>query len=171
MIIQEEKEKKSPMLIFSYAFFAISILLAVGIFLLTTYYDKKVDKLQGEISTYENSINVKKENKEIQVYSLLQENKKVIDLMDKKSKIKVLVDHVRSIESVYGIKLSGFNYNNGLLSFGVVAPFSVDSYASDRVSNFIKSYREDKNALFTLDFINSFTGFDSMNFSISLKLK
>jgi len=171
MIIQEEKQKKSAMLIFSYVFFAISILLAIWIFILTMYYDKKVDKLQWEISTYENSINVKKENKEIQVYSLLQENKKIIDSLDKKSKIKVLVSHVRNIESTYWIKFSWFNYNNWLLTFWVVAPFSSDSYASDRVSYFIKSYREDKNALFNLDFINSFTWFDSMNFSISLKLK
>jgi hypothetical protein len=171
MIWQEEKKENNNLIKVGYWFLILSILM---IWWLSGYnygLESKIAKLDEKIGNFNNSINEKQKDKRVQVYNLLKENKKVIEDLDKKSKINVFINHIRELQNTYWILFKGFNYSNWVVALSAYIPFNSDITASNRASYFIKNYREDKNALFDLDFINTFNWYDSMTFNVSLKLK
>lgn len=171
MILQEEKKWNYNLLKVGYTFLAVSILIVCGLFWINYYLESKVSSLDVKISNYDNSIKEKQKDRKIQVYNLLKENKKVIEDLDKKSQINKFIYHLRELQNTYWVLFKWFNYTNWVVSMAVYIPFNSDMTSANRASYFIKSYRDDKNSLFDLDFINSFNWFDSMTFNVNLKLK
>lgn len=172
MISSWEKQiNKSNLLYIAYWFFSLAIVLTVGLFAYNSYLSKSIESVTNEIAQIDWSISKIQENRSIQVYNLIQENKKVLATLEKKSKVKDFIYHIRSLEIPFGLTFKWFNYTNWNLSMQVLAPFDSNTLASNRVSMFIKAYREDKNAPFELWFVNTFNWFDSMTFSVNFKLK
>lgn len=166
----DKQLRKSNILITWYIFLLASILLTAGLFFYNSHIENNIEEIWTEISQIDTSIAKLQENKSIQVYNLLIENKKVITNLEKKSKINDFIYHVRSLES-YGLTFKWFNYNDWVITMQAMATFDPNSLASNRVSMFLKNYREDKKSMFNLDFVNSFNWFDAITFSVSLKLK
>ena len=171
MVIKDDKKQKSNLLIVGYGFLVISIAIVIVLFFVNLYLDKDIENIQSDISKYDTSIKKLQENREIQVYNLLDENKKIISDLEKKSQINKFIYHLREYQSPGSFVFKWFDYSNWMVSTSVYVPFNSDILASSRVSMFIKNYREDKKALFNLEFINTFNWFDSMTFYINLKLK
>lgn len=171
MILQEEKNEKHNLIKIGYILLALSILIVWGLFWFNYYLETKIDVLEKNITQYDNSIKEKQKDKKIQVYNLLKDNKKVIEDLDKKSQINKFIYHIRELQNTYRVVFKWFNYTNGIVSMSAYIPFSPDMTAANRATYFIKSYREDKNALFDLDFINTFNWYDNMTFNVNLKLK
>lgn len=168
MELQEESTNLNKI---GYIFLFVSIALVVSLFSFNFYLETKLSSLQDKITKYDNSIKEKQKDKSIQVYDLLKENKILIENLDKKSQINKFIYHIREIQNTYSVSFKWFSYSNGEISTSVYIPFSTDMSAANRASYFIKTYREDKNSLFNLDFINSFNWYDSMTFSVNFKLK
>lgn len=171
MVLQEEKKQDINLIKVGYTFLALSIFIVVGLFGYNYYLEKNVSNLEKKIAEYDISIKEKQKDKKVLVYNLLKENKKIIEDLDKKSKINKFIYNLREIQNTYWVLFKGFNYANWVVSMSVYIPFNSDMTAANRASYFIKSYREDKNSLFELDFINNFNWFDSMTFNVDLKLK
>lgn len=171
MILQEETKQKNKLLMIWYSFFAVSISIIVGLFLLNTFFESKLQNLEEKIWKYNNSIRELQKDRHIQAYTLLEENKKIIESLEKKSKINDFIYNIRELQTTYLINFKWFNYSNWIIALSAYAPFDINSTAANRVSYFIKNYREDKNSLFDLDFINTFNWNDTITFNVNLKLK
>lgn len=171
MVLQEEQKWKGNLVKIGYMFLGISLLIVISLFSVNYYLETKITGLEGKINNYNLSIKEKQKDKSIQVYNLLKENKKVIEDLDKKSQINKFIYHIREVQNTYWLLFKWFSYTNWVVSLSVYIPFNTDMTAANRASYFIKSYREDKSALFDLDFINTFNWYDSMTFNANLKLK
>jgi hypothetical protein len=171
MVLQEEKKENNNLLKVGYTFLVLSILIILWLSAFNYTLESKINKLEQKINTFDISIKEKQKDKKVQVYNLLKENKKVIEDLDKKSKINQFIAHTREIQNTYWLLFKGFNYTNWVVSMSVYIPFNTEMSAANRTSFFIKSYREDKNSLFDLDFINTFNWYDNMTFNVNLKLK
>nr|MDD3720026.1 hypothetical protein [Candidatus Gracilibacteria bacterium] len=169
--LNEKQTNKSNLLYLGYFFLLFSVVLTASLFFYNLNLEKNIVANTDKINQINESITKLQDDKNIQVYNLLQQNKNVLADLTKKSRIKDFIYHVRSLEGIYGIVFKGFNYNNGNLSLQASAPFNSTTLASNRVSMFIKSYREDPKSMFDLGFINNFNGFDSMTFGVNLTLK
>ncbi len=170
MILQEETKQKNKLFI-GYTFLVLSVGLVIWLFLFNSYLEGKTQNLESQIGQYNTSIEKLKKNRSVQIYTLLEENKKLIENLEKKSKINDFIYNIREIQNTYTIIFKWFNYSNWLISMSVYAPFNTNMTAANRVSYFIKSYREDKNSIFDLDFINTFNWNDNMFFNVNLNLK
>lgn len=171
MVLQDENKQNINLIKLGYIIFTLSLFIVWWLFWYNYYLENKIEVLEKNISQYDNSIKTKQKDRNIQVYNLLKENKKVIDDLDKKSKINNFIYHVRELQNTYWILFKWFNYANWVVSMTAYVPFNTDMTSANRTSYFIKSYREDKKSLFDLDFVNTFNWFDSMTFSVNLKLK
>lgn len=172
MISSWEKQiHKSNLLFLWYWFLVLTLIITVWLFFYNHSIEGKITKLWTEISEYDTSIAKLQEDKSIQVYNLLLENKKVIASLEKKSKVKDFIYHLRSLEIPFWLTFKWFNYSNWNVTMQAVVPFDSNILASNRVSMFVKDYRADKKALFDLDFISTFNWFDSITFWVNLKLK
>jgi hypothetical protein len=171
MILQEETKQKNKLFVIWYGFLALSIIIVVWLFLFNSYFENKIQNLEENIWKYNTSIKKLQENRSVQVYTLLEENKKLVESLEKKSKINNFIYNIRELQTAYTIIFKWFNYSNWIISTSVFVPFNINMTAANRVSYFIKSYREDKNSLFDLDFINTFNWNDNMTFNVNFKLK
>lgn len=171
MILQEETKQKNKLIIIWYGFLALSVSIVIWLFLFNSYFENKIQNLDENIGKYNTSIKKLQENRSVQVYTLLEENKKIIESLEKKSKINNFIYNIRELQNTYLIKFNWFNYSNWIIAMTASVPFDINSTAANRVSYFIKNYREDKNSLFDLDFINTFNWNDSMTFNVNFKLK
>jgi len=171
MVLQEEKKENNNLLKVGYTLLVISILIVWWLYAFNYSLEAKISKLDEKIVNFDNSIKAKQKNKTIQVYNLLKENKKVIEDLDKKSKINKFIAHLRETQNTYWLTFKGFNYTNWVVSMSVYIPFKTEMSAANRTTFFIKSYREDKASLFDLDFINTFNWYDNMTFNVNFKLK
>jgi hypothetical protein len=171
MILQEETKQKNKLIVIWYGFLALSVSIVIWLFLFNSYLESKVQNLDENVWKYNNSIKTLQENRSVQVYTLLEENKKLTESLEKKSKINSFIYNIRELQTTYWIIFKWFNYSNWIISMSAYVPFSINSTAANTVSYFIKNYREDTNSLFDLDFINTFNWNDSMTFNVNFKLK
>lgn len=154
-----------------YLFLFISLLIVIWLFSFNLYLEKNIESTKQKIIWYENSIKEKQSNKAVQAYTIINQNKTLLDELEKKSQINKFIYHLRELQNTYSISFKWFNYSNWIITTSVYVPFNSDMTAANRTAFFIKSYREDKNALFNLEFINTFNWYDSMTFNTNFKIK
>ncbi len=165
-----ELEAKSP--VFKWLVVLLfSIFLTVGLYFYNYYLENSLDSIKIEVKEIDELTEKLKNDKNIQVYNLVDLNRTKLLGLEKKSRIMDFINHVRALEKTYSIIFKGFSYNNWNLSMQATAPFWEDTLASNKVSLFIKSYRETSWNPFELTFINSFIWYDTINFNVNFKLK
>jgi hypothetical protein len=69
------------------------------------------------------------------------------------------------------VTYKGFSYANGQVMTQLSLETNDIGYAYEKVTKFLKNYRENEEALFTIDQISNFSGYDRMNFTADLTLK
>lgn len=170
---QEIYKNKGSRFIYIVTFFFVLILfLTLSLYFYNSHLDNKISNLEDEISQKEVSIKSKKDNKLIQIYNLYTLNKVALDRLEKYSKITKYIDHLSEISSVYNLNFSWFNYSAWVLNTKVTSISDERWIDYQKTANFIKSYRNDTNVLFTLDFINKITSQDDrQEFDVTFELR
>jgi len=160
----------------SISFFVFVILLSIWLFFYNNELEKNSKMLQTSITKYTKSIDSYELNKEFKVYSLIQVNKKNLNVLNKNSQINKFLDHMDYIENTYNLEFRGFNLNNWLIWTSII--INTDDYnqidyklAYQKLVNFIWEYRKDPKAIFDLDFVNKISGHDQMKFDINFIIK
>lgn len=127
--------------------------------------------LQKEITQIESNITEVQNDKNIQIYSLLQLNKNVIEKYESMNKITDFINHLNTVKTKYNLQFNGFNLTDWKITTDV-SVISDDSWiAFQKARDFINKYRQDTTALFGLWFINSFEWMDEIKFNVDLKIK
>ncbi len=130
------------------------ITLTISIFWYNLYIEKQNNNLQSEIQVKNTAINNLENQKEIIAYSIYTKNKWLIKTLENYSKQTLFINHLFELSNKYKIFFKWYNFSKWKLQTTVIASSNnIVNYR--KTANFIKNYREDKNALFKLDFIKN----------------
>jgi hypothetical protein len=77
--------------------------------------EKTSISLENTIDEYSKSIETYKLDKKFKIYSLIEINKKNLDILEKNSKVTNFLEHLNYIKSTYDLDFRGFNFNNSLI--------------------------------------------------------
>jgi hypothetical protein len=111
---------------------------------------KEIVDLDNEISKFDNMIKDLKNKPEVQIYSLIENNKKTIAELEKRSKITDYLRHIRAVSNSYAVKFTGFNLSNGTITTQAVFESGTSTIAYQKARDFVRNYRKDENALLDL---------------------
>jgi len=164
------KKKKKNSHSVSILFLIIVIISTIILYIYNTSISSDIDKVRLAIANIDNlTENIKKDEK-VQIYSLIEANKKTLERMKYISQVPDFIEHFKLIWKKYKVNLESFNYSwwklTSELSFE-----DINEITYLRVVNFIKGYRTSKDSLFDLKFIKSIEWQKNIKFAISLDLK
>lgn len=171
-LLIENNTRKIPLI--PAIFLATVIVFTIVLFWYNKYLESKNNWISESITDIENKLSNLREDKEIQVYELLDIHRSKMNILEKNSNIVTYMDHLSDLSKRYKISFKWFSMTNWDLKTDIEARrlWSIKTDpAYIKVKDFIKLYREDKEALFDLDFINSFEWMDNIKFSVNLKVK
>lgn len=171
-LLIENNTRKIPLI--PTIFLATVIVFTIVLFWYNKYLESKNNWISESITDIENKLSNLREDKEIQVYELLDIHRSKMNILEKNSNIVTYMDHLSDLSKRYKISFKWFSMTNWDLKTDIEARrlWSIKTDpAYIKVKDFIKLYREDKEALFDLDFINSFEWMDNIKFSVNLKVK
>ena len=164
-------KKTSSSYMTSLVFLIIVIVSTVGL----NYYNNslitEVESIKNSINTIDDNIAEVEKDKNLQIYSLLELNKWVIESYEKMNNITKYINHMNIISRVYDLEFTGFNLSNWVLSTNIEIMSDDNWIAYVKTKDFIKKYRNDAKALFDLSFINSVEWMDIMKFKVDFKIK
>lgn len=175
-IFREKKVKKIHLsLIFLFFIITISIW--------SYYYDWVLAKtnagIQKIIDIKNWEIKKLKEDKNLQILDLLDNNRDVINKLRAYSEITSFINHLEDLWAIYAIKFSWFNFNAWILTTSIISETDEASdnrealYDYQKVASFIKDYRNDTESMFDLGFIKSInsktSNIESLDITLSLK--
>lgn len=176
-----EVKNKKRNLHYSIIFLVVIIIITAGLYGYNSYITSKNDDLEQEISLLKSQVTSAKKDRGVLVSTLLESNKKILEQLESRNDVATFITHMWIIERTYNLKFQNFQYVNGIINTDVF----FESKKSDIANNvwidstlaykdtveFIKKYRNNKNAPFILEFINMVSGTDNISFPISLRLK
>ncbi|MFK7780456.1 MAG: hypothetical protein QM490_04975 [Candidatus Gracilibacteria bacterium] len=158
--------------------YAASILFLVTIVIITLtlhFYNNhigdQIDDLKSDINSIESSIAEEQQDKQLQIYTLLELNKETINSYKLMNNVTKYINHMNVIASKYKLEFSGFDLVKGEISSNVKLISDKEGIAFQKTRDFINNYRIDPKALFELQFINSIEGMDDMKFRVNFKIK
>lgn len=164
------KKKKKNSHYFSIIFLIVIILSTLALYFYNIALSSEINKIRLSIQDVDSlTENIKKDEK-VKIYSLIESNKKTLEKMKYTSQIPDFIEHFKVIWKKYRVKLKSFNYSWWKIS-SEVSFENKNEITYLRVVNFIRGYRESKDSLFDLKFINSIKGQNNIEFSILLDLK
>lgn len=149
----------------------IVILITIWLYWYNRYIESKNNIISDRIKTKEVEINDIKKDKNIQVYSLIIDNRKVLNKLESYSQITKFINWLTEIEDNYNLILDWFNYSNWIIT--TKARTNPDKISSPyiAVSDFIEEYRKDKKAKFKLPFIWKVIWNSEIAFNLKLEVK
>jgi len=152
--------------------FLIFILLAtIWLYWYNFYIERDNSIIESRISEKELEIEKIKKDKNIQVYALISENKKILDKLESYSQITVIMNHLTYIKDNYNLILEWFSYSNWVVNTKATTDSKRVWKAYSATAYFIDNYRKDKDALFGLPFISKITWHTQISFNLKLKVK
>lgn len=178
-------ESKKKGLFWPILFLVFIILLSVWAFtynhIVNTYwfhflwldYDSR-NQLQAKISENNDKIREINNKPEIQVYKLLETNKRAIDELAKRSEVSKYILHLKSLAGTrYWINFQWFTLANWAIATTAVIESSLQEkkISYEKTRDFIRNYRTDTGALLDLQFVNVIEWMDTIKFDSNFKIK
>jgi len=157
--------------ILSITFFLTCVLMTIWLLTYNYSIDKNIKSINIEINKADIGIAEINKDKNISINKLINSNSQALNDLKTKSNITGFIKHLNDIKEWYNIDLRWFNYQNWELQTSVIVKSTTDALSYNTASDFIRKYRNNKNNLFNLNFINSIKWNDKINFNISLVLK
>jgi hypothetical protein len=155
----------------SIVFLSIVVLSTISLHFYNNNSLLKIENIKKDISSREANIKVISKEPNLQIYSLLELNKWVIESYSLMNKITSYITHMGKIEERHNLQFSGFNLNNWKITTNVKIISDNNWIAFQKTRDFINNYRMDTKSLFDLDFINGVEGMDEIKFPVNFKIK
>ena len=164
--------KKTRSTYFTSIVFLIAVIfITICLYFYNNYLFKDIEKIKLNIVNIESSIKEVEKDKNLQVYSLLEINKKVISSYEKMNDISKYINHMNVISWKYNLKFEWFEFSKWELTSNVNIVSDDKWIAYSKTKEFIEKYRNDAKALFDLGFVNSIEWMDDINFKVTFKIK
>lgn len=92
-------------------------------------------------------------------------------MLESRSKITSLLDHMTYIKGTYGVSLTDFNYADGEINTTIVSSSIAKKIGYKKLVDFISKYREDEKAIFSLNFVDNIKGHNKISSHVNFTLK
>lgn len=165
------ERKTQQRFIVTVIFIVFATVLTLSLFFYSRAIALEITSIESELDEINDSIKKRESDPIIQSYSLYQRNAYMFETLKYQSMIPELVSHVKNTWLRYGIVLNWFQYNAWKLTMNAQASNDEGRLWYQKVVQFIQNYREDSEALFELEWIDSFMWHDRIEYIITLTLK
>lgn len=127
--------------------------------------------LQEKITQIDTNINELSKDKSLEIFALINANKKVLDIMESRSNVTTYIKHMKSIAGLYDLEFRGFEISGSQIHTNAFIKSDDNGIAYKKLVKFIENYRNNENSLFELSFLNRVLGYDDMKLGIGFKVK
>lgn len=155
----------------SIVFLAIVIASTVWLNIYNNTLVSEIEEIKKSIVSIESNIAEVEKDKNLQIYSLLELNKWIIEAYWVMNRVTKYIAHLNSIENNYKLEFSWFDLSKWEISTNAKTMSDDKWIAYVKTKDFINKYRKDPSALFDLEFINSVEWMDIMKFKVNFKIK
>lgn len=155
----------------SLVFLWIVAISTIAIHFYNSYWVAEIEKLKSSIISIESNIAEVEKEKNLQIYSLLELNKEVIESYELMNKVTKYINHMNTIVWKYNLELTGFDLVNWKIKTNIKVISDDNWIAFQKTRDFINNYRSDEKALFDLDFITGVEWMDDMKFKANFIIK
>jgi len=156
---------------FPIIFLVFVILSTIWLYWYNFYIESDNQKIETRISEKKTEINKIKEDKNIQVYALISDNKKTLNKLESYSQITRFMNSLTYIEDNYSLILEWFNYSNWIITTKASTNPEKVSNAYVATYSFIEKYRNEKDVDFKLPYISKVIWNSQMSFNLKLEVK
>lgn len=165
-------EKKKSQSFYTALFLFLLVITITGVLYYYSYtQNNTLQTYKTTLTQVEKSISEIQKDEKIQIYSIYAENKDVFRQLAEWSKIPSMINHLKRVFSIQWVNYSWFSYRDGKATTELSLETNDSWYAYEKLTKFLKNYRGNEEALFTIGQISSFSWYDRINFSAELTLK
>ncbi len=166
------KNPKEKTFNFSLIFLIFVITITIGLYWYNYYLSWINNSLNKEITLKQQALTEKQQQQVLKVYNLYTLNKQTINKLDKYSQIKNFINHLDYITNKYSLIFKGFSYDSWELMTTAYTVSDNKTIDYQKTVKFLREYKRDKNALFTIKPIKWVNTFDNkQKFKITFKIK
>lgn len=165
-----QKKKKSTFYV-GVGFLIFTLLITGALYFFVSSVQAENQKIAWEIEKFENSIAQEQENENVQVYSIYQKHKDLLETASERSEIPLFVSHLQKNFQKYGLTGKNFNYNDGTVLVNMESKTGDQLYAYQRIVNMLREYAQDEKALFEFWEVTSFSWHDQITYTLEFQLK
>lgn len=165
------EKKKSSTFYGSLVFLFIIIASSVGLYIYSNNIAQANSDMSATISQIDSSISQLWEDSSVQIYSIYTQNKVFLEELSERSNIPWHIAHLRRSLAASKISALWYSYSEWVAKMELSAQTDDDDYAYKKIVNFLESYRSDEKAIFEIESVSNFKGYDKMTFSAEFTLK
>lgn len=163
--------KAYKMMNLSLVLFVFVLLGTIGLYFYNASIVSKIKTTQWDLARIEENIKKIHEDEKVKLYTLVMANSKFLERYTYLSQVPQFVTGVKNISRLYKVSFDGFTYSDGQIIMQAKTIDDAVSLASTKVKNFLEYFRKTTDEQFSLWFVTSFEGQDSITFSAKLKVK
>ena len=165
------EKKKSSAIIFAFLFLVI-VIAGTGFLIWSNMkIEEEISALKSDASALSQSIRQEKASPLVATYSTYDRYKNDFAILDKRSKIPLIANHLKSITRSYNLQSKGFSLTAGSVTTAISTDSTTSSQAYQNIVSFMREYPQREDALFDIDPVSQFSGHDTMDYSASFNLK
>ncbi|MCP4523387.1 MAG: hypothetical protein GY828_04145 [Candidatus Gracilibacteria bacterium] len=131
-------------------FFILTILITISFVVYNMMLEKQNNELSEKITHHKEVIKTLESDKNIVIYALIEQNKKLLLEMDARSQVTEYIHHLDYIKKQYKMDMRGFNLSNGSLSLKLHFTTDDEGIAYKKVVRFLSEYKKNPDALFEI---------------------
>lgn len=165
-----EKKKQTSFYI-AVGFFLLVILWTVALHLYTQKIESANEILKEEISAKQQHIQDIQSKEDVKLYGIYQKHQVLLERFSDRSQIPLLVSHLKKNFAKYGVEAKGFQYSDWVATINLSTQKNDSKQAYQKVYTFLEEYAKDEKARFEISPIDSFAGFDRINYVVTFNLK
>ncbi len=148
----------------------VAVISTAGLYFYNIYLEWENSSKQVEIKDIKEKINNVRKDRNLQIFELLDDNKRVLDKMKAESQITTMMSAMDDIESKYNIFFEGFNYSNGEISSEAFSNTEDGWEPYAIVRDFINDFRKEKESGLDLPFITQLEWMSEIKFPIKFRV-
>lgn len=165
-----DKKKKTWL----YASWGILLLVAIltgGLYYYNMQLDSELWDLESDITQVETSIDSINQESDVQIYSIYSRHQDFLKRLEVNSKISSMVNHLKRTFTIHELQYDRFSYSNETVTIDLSLETNDSWYAYEKVTSFLRNYRENEQALFDVEQVSEISWYDRMSFTAVFTLK
>ncbi|MGE4444165.1 MAG: hypothetical protein AB7E37_04200 [Candidatus Altimarinota bacterium] len=151
--------------------FVFVLFITIGLYFYNMTIVSKINSTQTQVANLEESIKKVNEDEKVKLFTLIQSNRSYLEKYKALSNIPLFINTVKELGRTNRVIFEGFSYSDGEIISQVTAQNDAVSLASVKTAKFLEYFRKKDDHIFSLGFVNSFQGQDSLSFPVKFKVK
>ncbi len=165
------QKKKNSTFYVGLGFLVFTILATGWLYLYTSSIKEENAQISEQIQTYNASIEAERSDENVQIYSIYEKHKGLLESTSKRSEIPLFVSHLKKNFQKYWVIWKGFDYNDGVVLVEMESKTGESEYAYQRIVKMLREYPLDEKALFEIWEVTTFSGHDQITYTAEFRLK